>query len=349
MPETAPVTPINQLKPLVFLSASHDDEEWRDGLRKRLSRYADYFEWWDDSKISVGGFWKDEIEAAIKRASVAVVFLSRAYLSSETAMAELLHLAELAGTGRLSLFPIVLEPCDWRVHPFLRNVQIWNKAIPIGDFDEEARGLELEKIAASIRALFVTSSRANRDRSQDLKFSATTNHVLARAWSLAERSNRGRITSSFFLFAVADTGSTSTPQFIRSVLNEKGHFEREFERFLKDGSPSDRNPVSLPGIPWGLTENARQTIRYATNIAARVTAGSSVVHTRHLIAALITPELTLSASVQDRLKQLEVEQTKLCVELRKRVRSTARQDNGDQWDAILGISQPTQSTPAPDP
>lgn len=347
MPETDPATPLTERKPLVFLSASREDEEWREGLRKRLNRYADYFEWWDDSRVGTGENWKEQVESAIQRTNVAVVFLSRAYLASYTATSELEYLGAYAVVSKLKLFPILLEPCDWKQYPYLRDVQIWNQATPIGDLDQEARGLELEKIAASIRTLFVTSSRSTRDRSRDLKFSATANQVLARAWSLAERSNRGRITSSCLLFALAETGATYAPKFIRTALDENGKYGQEFERFLKDGGPSDRNPVSLPGIPWVLTENAAETIRYATNIATRVT-GSPVVHTRHLIAALITPELTQSASVHDRLKKLEVEQTKLCVELRKRVRSTARNDNGDQWDAILGIIQPSQSTPAPD-
>jgi KAP family P-loop domain/TIR domain len=345
MPETAPVTPIAKDKPLVFLSASRHDEEWREGLRKRLSRYSDYFEWWDDSKLGTSEKWQEKIYAAMQRASVAVVFLSQAYLSSPPAVAELFDLGVRAAKGQLRLFPILLEPCEWKSFNFPKEVQIWNQAIPIGDFNAEAKSLELEKIAASIRALFVSSSRSTRDRTLDLKFSATANQVLARAWSLAERSNRGRITSSCLLFALAETGHTSTPQFIRTALDENGYYEREFERFLKDGGPSDRNHISLPGIPWGLTENAAETIRDATNIATRVT-GSSVVHTRHLIAALITPEVTQSASIHDRLKKLGVEQAKLCVTLRKRVRSTARQDNPDQWNQILGISQASQSDPS---
>jgi len=91
--------------PLVFLSATRADEEWRVRLRMKLDRYADYFEWWDDSKINAGEKFQQQIDAAIQRASVAVVFLSRAYLESETATAELLHLGELQVAGRLTLFP----------------------------------------------------------------------------------------------------------------------------------------------------------------------------------------------------------------------------------------------------
>ena len=345
MPETAPVTPLAQAKPLVFLSASQSDIEWRNGLRKRLDRYADYFSWWDDSKINLGELGGYEIEAAIQLASVAVVFLSKTYLSSPANMRELFDLGKRADASQLRLFPILLEPCEWQRYSFLRKEQIWNKAIPIGDFDPEAASLELEKIAASIRAIFVTSSRSTRDRSQDLKFSATANEVLARAWSLAERTNRGRITSSCLLFSMADHGTTPTPQFVRTALNENGFYQTEFELFLKDGGPSKSKPVSLPGIPWRVTENAATTIGYARVIAASVT-GSLEVHTRHLFAALITREA--GGSVHDRLKRLGVEPAELGAKFRQHLGVIAPQDNPSRWDAVLGISQPSQATPVPD-
>jgi len=349
-----PQTPEAENKPLVFLSASHTDDEWREGLRKRMDRYADYFEWWDDSKIATGQDWQKEIDAAIERARLAVVFLSRAYLSSDTATTELSRLGELTDAGRLRLFPILLEPCDWKQYRVLRNAQIWNLATPIGDFDPEAASLELEKIAASIRALFVSSSRSAADRSQDLKFSITANEVLAHAWSLAEQSNRGRITSSCLLFAMADTqkesfGTTPTPQFVRTALNENGNYEREFERFLAEGGgASTRRPVSLPGIPWRMTENVASTIGYARFIANSVT-GAEKIHTRHVLAALITPVIKGSGSVRDRLRRLGVEQAKLCAEFRKLIILIAADDDGAQWDVILGISQPSQTTPIPSP
>jgi len=44
-----------------------------------MDRYADYFEWWDDSKIGLGEDWQRQIDIVFNT-SVAVVFLSRAYL-----------------------------------------------------------------------------------------------------------------------------------------------------------------------------------------------------------------------------------------------------------------------------
>lgn len=339
-------------KPLVFLSATRADNEWRQGLRKMMERYADYFEWWDDSRIGPGENWKDQIEAAIQRASVAVVFLSQDYLSSETATSELLHLGELAEAGRLRLFPILLQPCEWRQFQFLRKVQIWNSATPIGDVSEEAAGLELEKIAASIQELFVSTSPPSGAGSEELHFSATANEVLAHAWSLAKQSNRGRITSSCLLFALADTpkegvATTTTLHFVRKALNENRNYEPEFQRFLKEGGPSDQTVVSVSGIPWRMTQNAAALIRYAFDIAANVS-GTWEVHTRHLLAAVIAPRYQGSHSLRERLNELGVDQHKLCAEFRILVSVIAPQENASEWDTILGITHPLQSPPDPD-
>jgi hypothetical protein len=349
MPEVEGKSLVSERKPLVFVSANYTDHKWRFGLEERMSRYADYYEWWDSSKLDPSKSWTDSIKAAIRRANVAVVFLSQAYLSSETARAELSQLGKRAGSGRLRLFPILLEPCEWQQYPFLKNAEIWNNATPIGDFDEKAAALELEKIAASIRDLFVTSSRSPANRSQDLKFSATTNEVLAHAWSLAKQSNRGRITSSCLLFAMADMqkesfGTTPTTRFVRTALNEKGFYQSEFELFLKDGTPSATTVVSMPGIPWKMTTNVAGIIRRSFVIAGRVGSAKKEIHTRHLCAALITE--VQESGVQERLRRLGVDESKLRAEFRKLI--IAPSENSSEWDAVLGVTRPLQSPPAPE-
>src|ERR1041384_1881604 len=121
----------NEPKPLVFISAAHENYAWRNRLESKLDRYADQIEWWDDSKIPPGDQWEPEINGAIERASVAVVLFSNAYLNSKVARTELGHLIELAGLQRLRLFPIILEPSAWRDIPVVTRVQAWNWTRPI--------------------------------------------------------------------------------------------------------------------------------------------------------------------------------------------------------------------------
>ncbi len=64
--------------PSVFLSYSHKDEVWKDRLRTHLGvlEKQGLLETWDDRRIGAGSDWFEEIQAAMARASVAVLLIS---------------------------------------------------------------------------------------------------------------------------------------------------------------------------------------------------------------------------------------------------------------------------------
>jgi len=335
-------------KPLVFISATRTDHDWRDRLRTALLAYTDSLDWWDVSDLKGGEVLQSQVDYAIELASLAAVFLSSAYLSSETATSELIKLGGFTKVNKLKLFPILLEECEWQRHAFLKEVQIWNNARPIGNLSREEADLELEKIAAAIRDLLVPIPSTGK--SQELSFSGTSKDVLAHAWALAKETNRGRITSSCLLFAMADNqnssfGTTPTPQFARKALNENGFYEREFEAFLKDGEPSITPVVSMPGIPFRTSQNLAAILKHSVEIATNVNGGYNQVHTRHLFATLITPKFAGSWSLRDRLQRLELDLTKLRADFRKLVSSIAPHENASQWDEVLGITHPPKAKP----
>src|SRR5690349_21111962 len=122
-------TPINR-KPLVFISAATKNSAWRDRLTKKLDGYSDQIEWWDISKLKRDqyDFQEDQIDAAIARASVAVLLFSDAYLSSALARAEMEELRKRAEANRLRLFPIVLEISSWAdIPPLPVQVLHWTR------------------------------------------------------------------------------------------------------------------------------------------------------------------------------------------------------------------------------
>ena len=70
-----------------FVSYSHDDVELVDDLlrrfRLRLGRAREYdFASWDDRRILAGEAWREEIEAAMERSDLGLLFVSWSFLDS---------------------------------------------------------------------------------------------------------------------------------------------------------------------------------------------------------------------------------------------------------------------------
>jgi TIR domain len=72
-------------KPLVFVSYSHKDEEWKNRLTVHLKALEldEQLALREDSRIDVGGKWRNDIVDALNRASVAILLVSRHFLASE--------------------------------------------------------------------------------------------------------------------------------------------------------------------------------------------------------------------------------------------------------------------------
>jgi hypothetical protein len=332
-------------KPLVFISASTRDLDWENALAAKLSEFKDQIDWWNYVSFIGSKEWDSEIEAAIERTAVAIVLLSRAYLESDMAKGELLRFGEEAEFKKLTLFPIVLEECPWQQYRFLRNLQIWNDAKPIGPLSPKGVKTEMEKVARHVVGLLVTSPPSGQvEPLPEFEFSPIASKVLENAKLLADRSNRGGITSSCLLFALANIPKSVlplslTPHFVWTAITESGSYNREFEAFLKDGNPPVSVPIYLLGLPGTVSENAANVITHASRIARDVGGGSAEVHTRHLFAALITVGIERSRSLRDRLNRLGVHVPQIKVQYRKLVHQMAPWENATEWDSVLQITQ----------
>ena len=110
----------------IFVSYSHRGKgpEWMAKLLRALYFFEQWhlLDVWQDGKIRVSSFWDDNIKQAMNSARIAVVLLTREALEVRPTPdanyildTEFPFLRELQRQGRLTVFPVVCEDCDWRI------------------------------------------------------------------------------------------------------------------------------------------------------------------------------------------------------------------------------------------
>ena len=105
--------PTFAVKKTIFVSYSHDDEEWLERVKKFLAvlEQEGLIEFWDDSRIDAGDNWKSEIEDALDGAKAAVLLVSQSFLASKfVSKFELPKILADASDGGKKVFWIPLSP-----------------------------------------------------------------------------------------------------------------------------------------------------------------------------------------------------------------------------------------------
>jgi len=98
----------------VFVSYSHRDRRWLDRIKVHLRPLTRDLQItaWDDTMLSPGARWKEEIKSAVDSADIAILIVSADFLASDfiqnDELPPLLESAEDAGT---TILPIVAGPC----------------------------------------------------------------------------------------------------------------------------------------------------------------------------------------------------------------------------------------------
>jgi hypothetical protein len=110
----------------VFLSYSHEDEAWKDRLKAHLDALESQglLDSWDDRRIEAGASWYVEIQEAMERASVAVLFVSKNFLTSKLIRGqEVPKLLERRRREGLHVIPVIVGSCLWKQEEPLAALQ----------------------------------------------------------------------------------------------------------------------------------------------------------------------------------------------------------------------------------
>jgi len=110
----------------IFISYSHENEEWKDELKSHLSVLETHgdFSVWEDRQINPGDDWYPAIKQAIQSAKVAILLVSRDFLTSDfVKKEEIPELLQRRETDGLRVIPLIVKPCAWQAVPWLASLQ----------------------------------------------------------------------------------------------------------------------------------------------------------------------------------------------------------------------------------
>ncbi|MGH3973171.1 MAG: toll/interleukin-1 receptor domain-containing protein [Pseudonocardiaceae bacterium] len=147
----------------IFISYSHHDRNWCDQLRVNLRPIErdGLIDLWDDTRIAAGEIWRDEIDAALDSANVAVLLISPDFLASDFIMDnELPPLLAAAENQGCTVLPLLVRPSLFAERPELSRFQTVNpNAVPLTAMTEVERDTVLVALAKRIFALVAQSPR----------------------------------------------------------------------------------------------------------------------------------------------------------------------------------------------
>ncbi|MBW8876702.1 MAG: AAA family ATPase [Acidobacteria bacterium] len=121
-----PTTGDSPGRPTVFISYSQKDEAWKDRVVSHLKvlEVEGELAVWDDKRIGAGEDWWPEIEGAMNRAAVAVLLISKDFLTSGFIRGtEVPRLLARRQTEGLRVIPVFVHPCAWEAVDWLAALQ----------------------------------------------------------------------------------------------------------------------------------------------------------------------------------------------------------------------------------
>jgi len=138
-----------------FISYSHKDSKFLTELQAHLGYFVRdrRIDFWDDTKITPGSKWREEIRAAIESAKVAVLLVSADFLNSEfIAKNELPPLLAAAEHEGATILPVIIRPCVFTSTNLKQFQAVNDPSEPLSKMKKYRREEEWTKIAKLVEA-----------------------------------------------------------------------------------------------------------------------------------------------------------------------------------------------------
>lgn len=155
----------------VFVSYSHADAAWLERLKVHLRPLMrkGALNLWDDTRISPGQAWQEEVAAALARARVAVLLVSADFLASDfVANKELPPLLHRAASGGVLILPVMIGHCLWEREELARYQCVNPPDKPLSSMATPDAEAVLVSLARSVDRYFhflESSAKQSADRS----------------------------------------------------------------------------------------------------------------------------------------------------------------------------------------
>lgn len=145
-------------RPLVFISYHRADQQWLERLLAYLKPFERdaILEIWDDTRIEMGNRWREQIEAELQAARVAVLLVSADYLASDYVIdRELPFLLEAARDRGVHVFSVIVSPCRFERTPLRQFQAVNSPSSPLTSKSKREQDHIFAIVAESIRKILM--------------------------------------------------------------------------------------------------------------------------------------------------------------------------------------------------
>jgi hypothetical protein len=112
---------ITDKKVEIYCCYAHEDDEYLQMLKAHLNPFLrkGSILFWDDTNISPGAVWQDEVDNHLETASMVLLLVSADFMNSDYCYSkEMTRVMQQHEEGTIRVIPIIVRPVAWQEAPF---------------------------------------------------------------------------------------------------------------------------------------------------------------------------------------------------------------------------------------